>query len=236
MRILFLFPLLISFSLAAQLPSKKFDSLSRKVSSIQLATAGKLFANDKGSYKLSFSDENFVVFFASKLATKAAYRFSKGVDLLYLTENIDLSKCIKVSGAKINTGDIEAVTLTFPKGSLKTKVLDADGNVKSTILEDKLYFYYDNSPDARSGVRYEEQNPYVLMSALIELCYMSKVEKKLMTEKQLDALVASWISCMEAKDDLMLECEQFLLKYPSSLYSPFVRSFLNDVRKRFAGG
>lgn len=227
--------LLFSISLHAQLPSEKYDSLARAISLTQSASAGKMFINGKTEYQLSFAEENFVFSFATKLAAQSVYRFAKGVDLLYLTENIDLAQCTKISIDKLKQGDVEVVKLSFPKGSLKTKILDAKGRVQSTIAEDDLYFYYDNSPGIAVGVDLAKQNPYALMSALAELCYRCKVEKKLMTESQMHKLLTAWKNCMEARDEVLSEYQFFLQNYPSTLYSPTVRKYTERAKRIMEG-
>ena len=98
-RILLLFVVLQSAASihASNIPYEKLDSISALVSKLQLRANGLTYNNGYADYELSFAEGNFKILFSTQLAYKSAYKKWNGKEVLFFTENIDLSKATGIT-------------------------------------------------------------------------------------------------------------------------------------------
>ena len=78
------------------------------------------------------------------LAYQATYLQSEksANEQLYLTENIDLSKGLKVVSSIISkNSSLQRIIVEFPKDAITTKVIE-NGEVINTVLSNTIYLYY----------------------------------------------------------------------------------------------
>jgi hypothetical protein len=190
---------LFCLSLQAQTVSyKKLDSISAEISRLQFETNGLTYNDGITDYEISFTEANFQVAAGDRLATKTIYKKSNGSDLLYLTENIDLSKATGITNFLSGNRDLLGIKLCFPKGFLKTQVIK-NGTVTATIYEDHLEFF-----------KMRDNSNGVMKNYIYDLCTSLKKEKGLVTAQEIEEEIQDWQT---------LTPEEFIEKHPNSLVS-----------------
>ena len=182
---------------AQNVPYEKLDSISKEISKLQLEANGLIYDQNNYHYEISFPEENFRVTYYNKLASRAVYKKENGKELLYLTENIDLSKAIGLT-SEINKDNLIVDKIFFPIGFLKTQIFE-NGKLINTINENSLPFFYKKTKN------FERQ-----FYLLFDICSTISIEKGLFTKSKLN----------EQKADFkLLHPDQFIKYYPNSLLS-----------------
>lgn len=195
--ILLIYILQISFFGQAQQPAyKKLDLLSSDISKIQLKANDLSYEDNATNCQVSFSEVNFKVNFYNLLATNAVYKKSIGKEVLYLTENIDLSKVNGITAAPISK-DLMMVELHFKSGARIEPQLIENGKVLNKLSENSLPFYCKNNDSWNT-----------LFARLFELCTNIQISKGLTTEKAVEE---------ERKDWTKISLAAFRKKHPLSL-------------------
>ncbi len=195
-RILLLFVVLQSAASihASNIPYEKLDSISALVSKLQLRANGLTYNNGYADYELSFAEGNFKILFSTQLAYKSAYKKWNGKEVLFFTENIDLSKATGITWEVLGNSIID-VKLYFPKGLLKTQLFD-NGAFVNTTNDDYLEFFSN------------DQSGDMLFNSLNDVCALFKIAAGLATEKKIADENRDWTALSETA---------FVNKYPSAL-------------------
>ncbi len=182
---------------AQSVPYEKLDSISNEISKLQLEANGLIYDQNNSHYEISFPKENFRVTYYNKLASRAVYKKENGKELLYLTENIDLSNAIGLT-SEINKDNLIVDKIFFPIGFLKTQIFE-NGKLINTINENSLPFFYKKTKN------FERQ-----FYLLFDICSTISIEKGLFTKSKLN----------EQKADFkLLPPDKFIKYYPNSLLS-----------------
>lgn len=200
------------FCQAQKVPYEKLDSISTAISKLQFETNGLTYNDGKTDYEISFPEANFQVAFSNQLATKAIYKKSNGKELLYLTENIDLSKAIGIVSFPINK-DMLVIKLYFPQGYLKTQIIE-NGTKTKTISEEYLEFFRVNKDLNGSSS---------IFNSIYDLCTSIKKEKKLITQKIIDEENSDWKK---------LTLEAYIQKHPNSLKTMQAKLRIKTIEKQ----
>ncbi|HEX8331623.1 MAG TPA: SUMF1/EgtB/PvdO family nonheme iron enzyme [Segetibacter sp.] len=166
---------LIIFSpLSAQVfTSEQLQTFSKHISEIQASANGKFALDSRESkiYMLSFPPENFNIFFSTSLATHAVYK-ELGTEKLIINESIDFSKCTGITTFENSKGNAGVVVLTFPTGTVKTKIIQ-NAALLNSMSSNKVEFYYNKE---------NEDDKERLVNLLTELTQMFKTAKGLDVE------------------------------------------------------
>ncbi len=127
-------------SSAQNLTYEKLDSISSKISKLQLQANNLVYNDGKDDYILSFTENNFQILYSTGKAQKVVHKKKGDKEYLYLTENIDLTKAFDIYQA-LYPGLAGVFRLTFPEG-VKTQVY-TNGIYTNTLTEYYLEFFYD---------------------------------------------------------------------------------------------
>lgn len=201
----------------AQVPFEKLDSLSVIVSQWQKMTDGTTYKDAKNAlHSLSFPEENFKIWSSDRLASMAVYKQSGDTDLLWLTENIDLTKATGISVSENHFG-VAYIKVDFPEGHLQTQIY-ADGALRETISPSYLEFF------CRYGALDPNKKFYfdLMFDMVYAICHMMRYEKGL---TNLEAMTA------ELTDFQNLPPQAFIAKHPQSLLVAQAQSNLRDAGK-----
>jgi hypothetical protein len=183
-------------SYGQKVPYEKLEGLSKEISQLQLEANGKSYNDGINDIEISFPEENFTVSISSHLGTKAIYKKSNDKELLYLTENIDLSKAIGMVSFSISK-DMLGLKLYFPQGYLKTQIIE-NGTKSKTINEEYLEFFRIK----------KDLNGASIFNHIDDLCSSIKKEKKLITQEIINEENSDWKK---------LTPEAYIKKNPNSL-------------------
>lgn len=147
-------------------------------------------------YEISFAETNFKLTFYNQLATQAVYKKENGKEILYLTENIDLSKVRGITSDNLSN-DLIVIRLHLKSGATVNTQLIEGGKVIRTESSDRVeLFCKDNA--YRSG----------FVSKLYDVCFAIQHAKGLISKKEMD----------EQKKDWGISPKTFIEKHPSSIY------------------
>jgi len=227
--------LLLSFLIAvhlikAQVPYDRIDSICQTINTILSKTNGHTYYSglDKATKTLSFPEESFTVSVATRLASNVFYVEVDGVEKLYLTENVDLSKAAHLEIAASEDKKMYIVRLYFIEGYLKNRVF-INGKETTPLDRNFLEFFIN-----RTKVNGWEDAELVKRS-LDSLCHEFQIEKKLMTKAQYATLFddVKEIEEMEEKDRFdIARLDAFTNKYPYSVHALRVREMKEKESNR----
>ncbi|MGV3540267.1 MAG: hypothetical protein ACO1OQ_10675 [Rufibacter sp.] len=215
---LLIISLLHILSISAQtIDFEILDSVSIDISQLQKQTNGKSYKDLNGEvYEISFPEENFTVWFKDQLASHAVYKKKDGKEFLALTENIDFSKATGISIAD-DYNDVTYVKIDFPKGHLKTQILE-DGRVTNTIAVNYLQFFCRHGTLNTDKVFQFDR----MFEHLFMLAASLKIEKGL---AEYENMIKEW------NDWSKISSEAFLLKYPKSLLAAQARQIIDNKKR-----
>jgi hypothetical protein len=192
--------LIISSICAQQMPYEKLEELSTAISKLQFITNGLTYNDDKSEYQISFPDANFQVAYHNLLSTNAVYKKSNGKEILYVTEDIDLSTVI--SGKIISTASrLAQVHLEFPLNSIATQEFE-NGELIGTKEVSSLDFFVN-------------EDYWSLYSEMIKLCNYLKKEKDTFNY-DVEEIATIWSRTLNKKS--IVGFRNFIKNYPNTLY------------------
>ncbi|SCY55704.1 hypothetical protein [Flavobacterium caeni] len=202
----------------AQASFEALDSLSVVVSKWQAMTEGTTYKDASGQLQtLSFPEENFQIWFADRMASKAVFKKTGDTEVLALTENIDLSKATGISVSD-NYFGVAYIQLDFPEGHLKTQLYE-NGELKETVGVNRLEFF------CRYGALDPNKKFYfdLMFDMVYALCNMMKVEKGLTNVDTIRTELTDWNK---------LSAAAFLAKHPNSLMATQAKLNLKEAEKK----
>jgi hypothetical protein len=192
------------------IPYEKLDSLSTRISELQFAASGIVYEDGKDRYQLSFPTENFKIFVSNRKATNAVYKKNDGVEILELTENIDLTKATTFKVHEGNT-EMAAFRMTFPEGSIQTKVYE-----NGTLAKTKTIDYIDFFSNINKSKTNSSFNTWQLFNSLAYLVHSLKAEHGSFPY-DIDELDKKWKETIDKYD--RAEISEFIKTYKGTLYA-----------------
>ena len=203
--------LLISISLKAQdIPYEKLNELSSSMSSYQLSANEKSYDENGNKVTISFCESNFEILYSNKLATNSVYKSVNGKERMELVEDLNLSKVTAVKIISLE-GAFCKYRLEFPENSATEQIYE-DGNLTST---NKVSFID----------LYSSHDKYGVYDKIVQMCELLKYKsEEKIAEASKDWSVAKGSNSVESY-------QNFLNKYPNSLYTIEVNDLLNYRKK-----
>lgn len=224
--------LVLSLSSAAQTSYHTLDSLAGIIRQNNNTVTGTLYSDKEDAYELSFPKDNFGIMASNRLAYHSVYKKKDGKELLYLTENIDLSKAERIELVAPGKDRIVwMVRLWFPKGYLKTQVLD-NGEPAGIPAPDYLEFYkYFDSKKLDASTPRSTWPMWTTVKTIGTLCYQFKIDNDQIAAEMVNIITDRFNELLDNKaEDLELQ-ERFLSNFPNSLYSSEIRETYENRKK-----
>lgn len=215
---------LVSIIINAQkkIPYEKLDSISAVISQYQSKSENLLYNDGKDTYKLSFPDNNFKIFFSTGIATKAVNKTKGDDDFLFLTENIDLTKATDIYNT-LYPGSAGAYRLVFSE-PVKTQIYK-NGDYIETKEENYVEFYF------RRGIHREEV--YAFYEGTRELASLRATVAYLKLENNLPAnlfILGSGLNYKKYGSKIVNDYE----KYFENTFADYNKLAAKGIKIRFA--
>ncbi|WP_270087126.1 hypothetical protein [Sphingobacterium sp. SYP-B4668] len=176
--------LLFTASISAQedvADYKRFDALAKKINDIQRTADGKKVKSDQADLILSIPPDNFFFNYHKQSATN----INKVEDALLVYENLDLSDVNAIGILDESFGGCGMVAISTNRKQGYTVV--ANGKTENAELED-IAFYFSSTERAKGNEMFD---------ALVELIYLTKIKKGLLTSEQAARQRNKWKQTVE---------------------------------------
>lgn len=182
---------------AQNVPYESLDAYSKVISSYQMEANNLSFTYHGTKWEFSFPESSFNLAFHNQLGTEALYKNMDGRDLLYLTENIDLSKVKGITWENLSE-ELILIKLHLKSGdSVKTNIYENGKVINTHATAFVNFFCKDNQ--SRSG----------FVSKLYDACLAFQKAKGLITAEEIAAQKKDWGTGPAA----------FIKKHPNSIYN-----------------
>ncbi|WP_209389782.1 hypothetical protein [Chryseobacterium sp. RR2-3-20] len=202
-KLLLVFLLSIPYTVNAQeevADYKQFETLAKKVNSINYATNGKIVKNNNDDIAIKNPKNNFMFNY-----NDLTVNYINGIEgALLVYENMDLAEIEEVGILDEAIGECGMVILT-PKNKQKFTIV-VDGKPTTNEI-DAIGFYFPYNDKAKGKEMFE---------ALSELIYLCKIKKGISTKKETEQELALWQKIHDSNN--LEEYYAFIKKYPKSIF------------------
>ncbi|RQO31123.1 hypothetical protein DBR32_10490 [Taibaiella sp. KBW10] len=190
------------FTLKAQIPFGKVDSIAKAISQFQLRSNNLVYNDGKNNYELNFPENNFAIVSGTGQAIKIINKKLKGTKFRYETEPIDLSKVAEVYQVKY-PGRAGVLRMTFPEG-VKTKCYTNE-TYTSTIREYYVEFFFDREDNTALNT---------LLTQLERLFSLLKLGKKIAADQyaQQENIASEKTDIQEVKSTGIVTVDELISK------------------------
>lgn len=206
---------LVSSAVKAQdVTYEKLDSVSQYINRMQLAANDKSYVANNQTIKVSFSRQNFRLFYNDFLATHVVYKSKDGGEIMELAEKIDLAD-VKTITLLSDYNRLYVYRLTFPASRIAVQVYE-EGKFTGVkkVSEIDLYATGDK---------------WAFYNEVVKLCETLQNRKNkngynvaVMSRDWLDAKARNTVTGYQT----------FCSKYPASLYIPVTKTLLEAQKKQ----
>lgn len=155
---------------------EKFEALAKKVNDIQKTANGKRLKYEETDMVITIPENNFIFNYYNLSANNIV----KTGDGLLVFENIDFADVKDIGILDESFGDCGMVVITTNKKHQYTAVVDG----KTATKEINNVGFYFSSIESIKGNE--------MFNALVELIYLSKIKKGLLSEKQAELQKTKW--------------------------------------------